>query len=66
MPDIEDQYCIRIKCYGALGIEEKEGRVNIHMVEHREVKKWLDRTMDTLGPGDRAEITLTRGQQVPR
>lgn len=64
MPDLNDQYCIVIKRYGALGIEEEAGRLNLHMVDRDAIEQWLDVTLSTLGPGDRAQITLTRGQQL--
>ena len=63
MTDLNDQYCIVIKRFGALGIEEEAGRLNLHMVDQEALRVWLDVTLHTLGPGDRAEITLTRGQQ---
>jgi hypothetical protein len=63
MPEIEDQYCIVVKRFGALGIEEREGRLHVHMAAKDDVAQWLTTTLDTLGPGDRAEIMLTRGQQ---
>ena len=62
----EDEYCIIVKRWGALGLEEEAGRLNLHQVSRDEVAKWLDVTMQTLGVGDRAEITLTHGDQPPR
>lgn len=63
--DIDDAYCIKIKRFGALGLEEEAGRLNLHAREREEIKTWIDTTLLTLGPGDRAEITLTRGHQAP-
>jgi hypothetical protein len=63
---INDQYCLEIKRWGALGIEEEAGRLRLHVVDRNAIETWLRVTMETLGPGDRAELIITRGQQMPR
>lgn len=64
--EVNDQYCLMIKRWGCFGIEEEAGRLNLHVVPRDEVEQWLALTLKTLGPGDRAELTITRGLQVPK
>lgn len=66
MRDGDDLYCVKIRRYGALGIEEEAGRLDLHRVERSEVEMWLDVTMNTLGPGDSVDLTISHGVQVPR
>lgn len=66
MDNLEGIYCIKIERYGALGLKEEAGNLNLHAVRRDDVETWLDLTLRTLGPGDRAEITLTHGVQPPR
>lgn len=61
---LADYYCIKIRRYGCLGLEEEAGAVHEHARTADDIRVWLDTTMATLGPGDRAEITLTRGLQT--
>lgn len=66
MAEVNDQYCLMIKRWGCFGMEEQAGRLSLHMVQRDEVERWVDTTLKTIGPGDRAELTITRGQQVPK
>lgn len=63
-PVRDDEYCVRVRRFGALDVEETAGRVDRHRTTHAEVEDVIDRVLSTLCPGDRAEITLWRGRDA--
>lgn len=68
MSTADDLYCITVQRFGALDIEETAGELRMHAIDSHDVEQIaaavLMDVLATLCPGDRAQITLTRGPQI--
>jgi hypothetical protein len=58
---LDDLYCVAVKRYGALGILEVSS--HDHAISQDRAEQLVIEHFRALGPGDKVEITLTRGMQ---
>lgn len=56
----DDLYCVNVRRYGALGV--LEATFSNHAVPHELAEALVTIHFETLCPGDKAEITITRGR----